>query len=112
MKRDEALNYFLDDEKLSRTEELTRTVLTLQRFHDCYTRTIQAWEAFDQEEIQAFEVGGSDVLRSKWQAYILKIKGEIAKLRSCTVRLHQHLVLFDGMKAGVSVIYTYAADAV
>lgn len=107
MKRDEALDYFLDDEKLSRTEELTRTVLTLQRFYDCYTRTIQAWEAFEQDEIHVFEIRGSEALRSLWKGHISKIKAEISKLRSCTVRLHQHLVLFDGMKAGVSSVQSH-----
>ncbi|KAH8702860.1 hypothetical protein GQ44DRAFT_631161, partial [Phaeosphaeriaceae sp. PMI808] len=103
--RDEALHFFLDDEKLSRTEELTRTVFTLQRFHDCYSRTIQAWEVFEREEIQAFDLQGSDALRSRWKRHLSKIKGQIANLRSCTIRLHQHLVLFDGMKAGVCVVY-------
>lgn len=104
MKRDEALDHFLDDEKLSRTKELTRTVFTIQRFHDCYTRTIQAWEVFEREEIQAFDLQGFDSLRSRWKRHLLVINGQIANLRSCTIRLHQHLVLFDGMKAGVSVM--------
>ena len=104
LKRDEALDHFLDDEKLSRTKELTRTVFTIQRFHDCYTRTIQAWEVFEREEIQAFDLQGFDSLRSRWKRHLLVINGQIANLRSCTIRLHQHLVLFDGMKAGVSVM--------
>jgi len=112
LKRDEALGFFLDDEKLSRTEELTRTVFTLQRFHDCYTRTIQAWEVFEREEIQAFDLQGFDALRSRWKRHLSKIKGQIANLRSCTIRLHQHFVLFDGMKAGVCVVYSYAGNEV
>jgi hypothetical protein len=104
LKRDEALDYFLDDEKLSRTKELTHTVSTIQRFHDCYTRTIQAWEVFERDEIQAFDLQGFDALRDRWRRHLLAINGQIANLRSCTIRLHQHLVLFDGMKAGVSVL--------
>jgi hypothetical protein len=61
-----------------------------------------AWEAFEREDIHIFETTGSEALRSRWKGYISNIKGEIAKLRSYKVRLHQDLVLFEGLKAGVS----------
>jgi hypothetical protein len=91
----------LDDEKLSRTKELTRTVLALQEFHDCYVRTIQAWERFEREDIQVFDLVGFDGLTSRWKRYISKIRGHIEDLRECTGRLEQHLVVFNGLKAGV-----------
>jgi hypothetical protein len=74
LKRDEALDYFLDNEKLSRTKELTHAVFTIQRFHNCYTRTIQAWEVFERDEIQAFDLQGFDALRDRWKRHLLAIK--------------------------------------
>ena len=101
-KRDEALGFITDDENMSRTEEITVTILTLQRLHDCYSRTIHAWEVFENGDILAFNLIGCEALRPRWQGYISKSKGYIADLRATTIRVRQHLEFFEGMKAGVS----------
>ena len=101
------MDFILDDENLTQTKELTQTVFTLQRFYDCYCRTIQAWEDFEREDIHIFDLVGQDTLQSGWKAHLSNIRGQVSDLRSCTTRLRQHLKLFNGMKKGVSYTQWY-----
>lgn len=96
------------DEDLTRTKELTRTISTLRRIRDSYSRTIQAWERFERQDTNIFGLIGLDALRPRWDGHLSKSRGNIAELRSLTVLIDQKLDLFKEMKDGVYLIFSRA----
>jgi hypothetical protein len=103
LQEEKTLFDFLDDEKLSRTKKLTITVSTIRRFRDSLTRTIQAWDNFDRENVQMFGLVGLEALRPRWEGYLSQTRENIAELRSYRELLRQKLELFNSMRDGVCI---------
>jgi hypothetical protein len=105
--RDKILSSVFDDENQSRTEELTKSVLIIQSFHDCYLRTIQEWRVFERQEIMLLNLSSFNGQQTIWNGYLSDIKTYISELESCTMRLLQHVKFCERMRAGVSVSFWF-----
>ena len=94
---------------MTRTKELTLTVSTLRRFRDSLSRTVVAWDGFEERGIDIFETTGSDAFRQRWEGYLEDIRRDFAELKSLQTLLTQKLEHFNGMRDGVSSLKTQVA---
>lgn len=92
---------FYDDEDLKKTGELTLILNSLRHFCDGLTRTIVAWNGFEQTGLRFLQAEGADSFRENWQGLIDGIQGRVAALKSLQTVLSQNLAFFNSMREGV-----------
>lgn len=94
----------VDDAKLTRTKEYTRTIDLLRLLHNALVKLIEAWQHFEAGEIQYFEMKEHLTLRKTWEAYLAGINKDMAELRFLGLSLHQRIEMFDKKRGGVSYV--------
>jgi len=81
---------------------LTLTVSTLRRFRNTLTKTIDAWDSFERNEILIFNPIGWEALQPRWNGLLAGTRKSVDELRTFRVLLEQKLELFNNMKDSVS----------
>lgn len=91
---------FEDDEKQTHTRRVDSIIRALQRFRNCLSAIINAWETFSATHMFYFDADENK--RDLWGDYKAKILNRIAKLISLKRNiLDPKLDLYRGIHAGV-----------
>ena len=96
----------MDDERMTRTRELSIAVSCLREFRDNLSSTIRAWDNFESNYINLFEAPKFPKLQDLWLAYIVQIRVSVFRLKDLQALMSQKLDRFNSMRDGVSA-YTH-----
>lgn len=100
--------HFVDDANQTRAKELKLTLSTLYDFQHCIARTLQAWDAFELQEIQVFQLPPIDPRYQLWDSHLSTIRRHITELRQYELRLTQRIEHFKGMEDSVRLLPSVA----
>ncbi|KIW63806.1 hypothetical protein PV04_08778 [Phialophora macrospora] len=91
----------LDDEKLTKTRELTLAVSCLREFRDILSGSIRAWDNFESNYIRLFETPRVPKLHDFLQEYIVQIRVSVFQLKDLHALMSQKLDKFNSMRDGL-----------
>jgi hypothetical protein len=96
--------HFVDDADQTRAKELKLTLSTLYDFQHCIKRTLQAWDAFEIQDIKVFPLSPTDPRYQRWDSHLSGIRRHVRELRQYELFLTQGIELFKGMEDSVRLV--------
>jgi hypothetical protein len=90
-----------DDVNFSRTHGYISIIELLRILQNALIRTIEAWERFENGEMEYFYSETHSTLKELWDKHFADIENAANELRSLRTILKQKIETFDSLRNGV-----------